>query len=199
MADPLSITASIIAVLQLAGSVVGYLRDVEGASKDCRKLILEISSIRGILDTVKEIAVDVENSEAEQWSATIGALILPDGPVKRLESMLQELQNRLKQMDSAKGLKKLAKSLQWPFAKSETDNIIRAIERQKSLLALALDNNHLALSKAIKENTAVILSNLQNIQEDILSLQNEVSLMGIHQRGKSADFLKGKPFNLIQK
>ena len=43
MADPLSISASIIAVLQLSSTVLRFLVDVKNASADCKSLIREIS------------------------------------------------------------------------------------------------------------------------------------------------------------
>lgn len=54
MGDPLSTVASIIALILLTSSVVTYLRNIKDASKECKKLELEITSMRGALDTLKE-------------------------------------------------------------------------------------------------------------------------------------------------
>ena len=42
--DPLSVTASIIAVLQLSAKVLGYLNDVNDASKNRAKCAIEVSN-----------------------------------------------------------------------------------------------------------------------------------------------------------
>ena len=49
MADPLSISASIIAVLQLTSIVAQYLQDVQGASNERQRLLDEVSSVSGML------------------------------------------------------------------------------------------------------------------------------------------------------
>jgi hypothetical protein len=70
MADPLSVTASIIAVLQLSSTVLRYLVDVKDTSADRKSLICEISSTRGILSTLNETVDDARVSD-ETWSAII--------------------------------------------------------------------------------------------------------------------------------
>jgi hypothetical protein len=56
MADPLSISASIIAVLQLSGTIIEYLNDVKGASEDRYRLLNEVASISGLLYFLKDRA-----------------------------------------------------------------------------------------------------------------------------------------------
>ena len=41
--DVLSVTASVIAVVQLAGKVVSYLADVKAAPENCQQCIIETS------------------------------------------------------------------------------------------------------------------------------------------------------------
>ena len=55
--DPLSISASIAALLALTGTVVQYLTAVKGASKDSQKTLLEVSSASGLLYQLREILV----------------------------------------------------------------------------------------------------------------------------------------------
>ena len=47
--DPLSISASLVAVLQLTGSVIQYINSVEGTPKDRQRLLLELSTVNGML------------------------------------------------------------------------------------------------------------------------------------------------------
>jgi hypothetical protein len=61
MADPLSATASIIAVLQLVSTVLLYLVDVKEPSADRKSLIHEISSTREILSTLNETVLDIKS------------------------------------------------------------------------------------------------------------------------------------------
>jgi hypothetical protein len=47
--DPLSVTASIIAILQLTGTVIGYLNEVKDAPKECQRCMIEASNNQSLL------------------------------------------------------------------------------------------------------------------------------------------------------
>lgn len=170
--DPLSVTASIIAVLQLGSTVLKYLGDVKDATKDCKSIIDEISSTRGILSALNETVADVTAS-GETWSATIQALTQPDGPLNVLKTTLQQLAGRLEGQASVTGIKKAARSLRWPFKETEVEKFLWIIERQKSTLSLALENDHVALSQAIRDNTLSIRDDITGLSRDFAATRLE--------------------------
>jgi hypothetical protein len=86
MADPLSIATSIAAVLQLAYTVIAYLNDVKDASKERNRILLEISSLSGLLYSLK-VLIDRPSSE-DAWLATTKLLGGPDRPLAQLRSAL---------------------------------------------------------------------------------------------------------------
>ena len=102
MADPLSICASIIAVLQLSSTVLRFLVDVKDASADCKSLIRKISSTRGILSTLNE-TLDYARGSDETWSATVRSLEDPDSPLIVLKTTLTQLATTLKGNGHQKG------------------------------------------------------------------------------------------------
>ena len=51
--EPLSATASIIAILQLSAKVLGYLNDVKDASKDRAKCAIETANLNSLLTTLR--------------------------------------------------------------------------------------------------------------------------------------------------
>jgi hypothetical protein len=63
MSDPLSITASIIAILQLSSAVVKYLKDIGGSESSKRTLMLEISETKGILETLKDLSANANRTD----------------------------------------------------------------------------------------------------------------------------------------
>jgi hypothetical protein len=65
MADPLSTIANIIALLDLCAKVLKYLRNVKDRPKDCNHLMMEISSTKGILETLRETVEDAETAPQE--------------------------------------------------------------------------------------------------------------------------------------
>jgi hypothetical protein len=110
--------------------------------------------------------VDDARVPDETWSATIRSLEDPDGPLSILKTTLQQLATTLKGSASATGIKKAANSLRWPFKQSEVEKILRIIERQKSTLSLALENDHIALSREIRNNTEAIRNNVEGLSRE---------------------------------
>ncbi|KAH0562324.1 hypothetical protein GP486_002978 [Trichoglossum hirsutum] len=135
--DPLSISASIVALLQLSSKVIKFLRDVKDAPDDVKRLMVEVSSTKGLLLTLLDL---VESGEA--GSNTVNSLNAPNGPLKQCRSALDCLAERVL---PAVGLDKARKALLWPFQKGEVREILSAIERQKTLFSLALHNDHLSI------------------------------------------------------
>ena len=195
MSDPLSITASIIALLQLANSAAQYLRTVKDASKDCNRLVVEISSLRGILSELSDRFEDENNKDSEEancddvtaWSATLPMLTEPGGPLEILNTALQELKSRLEKSSSATGVKKLKNSLLWPFTQNQTEDLLRVIERQKSLVGLALENNHFLLSQAIKEDTSAVRQELRSLHEDVKTVGSGIATLQLRHHGRACD------------
>lgn len=64
---------------------------------------------------------------------------MPKGPLEQFKAALEQLASKLA---SVKGLKKVEKNLIWPFQEQEVTEILSTIERQKSLFALIVINDH---------------------------------------------------------
>jgi hypothetical protein len=136
MADPLGTTASIIAIIQLSSDVVKYINRVGGATKERKRLRDGVRACEFILQQLKDDADDTEEGKA--WSETIKALEGADAPLGRLWVALNVVKVKL---EPKTGLEKTLTSLKWPFNEKEVEKIISAIEREKTLLQLALTND----------------------------------------------------------
>ena len=137
--DPLSISASITALLELTSTVVRFLNEVKGASEDRRIVLAEVASVSGILYTLQD-EVD-QAKQGDRWSSTLCSLNVPEGPLPQIRKALERLSSKL--ASPATGLRKLGKSMIWPFQKEEIKEILGSIERQKGLLTLARQNDHM--------------------------------------------------------
>lgn len=137
--DPLSISASITALLQLTSTVIQYINSVKGASEDRRRILSELASVNGILFILQDQADHAK--QGDQWSSTLQSLSVPEGPLEQFRRALELLSTKLAQ--PAKGLKKLGNALSWPFQKEEIKDILSSIERQKALFNLARQNDHM--------------------------------------------------------
>ena len=135
--DPLSITASIVAVLQLTHAVIGYLIDVKDAPRDRAQCALEASNLYNLLVTLR---LRLEESSDELWYAEVRALDVENGPLDQYKRALEQLQ---KKITSGSGIKKIGNTLWWKFSKEEVTNILSRMERLKKLVQIALEMDHL--------------------------------------------------------
>ena len=136
--DPLSVTASVIAILQLTGDVITYLSDIKDAPKECRNCMVEISNSNTLL--LKLNLRLSESSSKEPWYTEVQALTVKDGPLDQYKLALEYLLAKVK---PANGMRKLANTLMWTFIKEEVVSIFARMERLKTLVSIALEMDHL--------------------------------------------------------
>jgi hypothetical protein len=130
MAEPLSITASIVAVIQVSTVVLKSLGDLKDTPHDLKRLRTEIDNLQSVLLP----ALDRLTRPKEEKPATI-KLLSAQGPLEEFRLLLEHLQKKLA---PAGGLNKARRAVTWQFQKGEVRNILGTIERQKSLFVLAL-------------------------------------------------------------
>jgi hypothetical protein len=138
--DPLSATASIIAIIQLSSVIIGYLSDVKDASKDRERCAIEVSNVSNLLVSLR-FRLDGASSN-DGWYTEVQALAVADGPIDQYRSALEQLQSKLTSTATS-ALKKIGSALTWTFSKEEVINILARIERLKSLTQIALEMDHL--------------------------------------------------------
>lgn len=142
MADPLSITASILAVLQLSSEVLRYLHEVKDAPQERVRLRDDLSSACLALSMLKE---RLEETEKDMSSlSSVQLLGGQDGPINRFKRLLELLSAKLMPKDGKmKTVREVSRAVAWPFKSQEVKAMLGETERQKSLFHLALQNDSL--------------------------------------------------------
>jgi len=141
--DPLSVTASVIAVLQLTNEVIRYLLDVKDAPKECQQCTIEASNLQNLLTNLHYRLRDATTNDP--WYDALKALNDRDGPFDQYGQALEQLLSRVTIHD---GLQKIGKQLLWKFKKVEVANILARMERLKSLVGTALEMDHLYVQQS---------------------------------------------------
>ena len=136
--DPLSITASVIAILQLTGTVLGYLSDVKNAPKECQQCAIEASNLLYLLTTLR-YRLEQEQT-GDPWFTAIRPLNVENGPLNQYKQALEQLRFKI---DVGTGAQNIKRRLVWKFSKAEVAAILVRMERLKSLVSIALENDHL--------------------------------------------------------
>ena len=136
--DPLSITASVIAIVGLTTKLTGFLSEVKSASDQQRHLAIEASNLSFLLTSLR-FRVD-KAARADPWFHNVQMLASPDGPLDQLRATLENITSRLDLSSSHIG-DRLRSALLWPFSKSEIKDALVRIERLKSLISCALTDD----------------------------------------------------------
>ena len=164
--DPVSAAASIVALLQSAGAVITFLSDLRGGPAGLRRIRVEVSSILSLLITLQDRANQARKDD--EYSSTLNSLNVSDGPFQQLHSALERLASRLAPVQ---GWKKIGKASKWPFEKKEMREILHTVERLTTYLILARQDDHIALSKAIKGDTESMRKSLDAVGTELADLQ----------------------------
>lgn len=136
--DGLSTVASIIAILQFTGEVIGYLNDVKDAPKECQQCTIEACNNQSLLINLR---YRLEQGQADDpWFTAVRTLNVDNGPLDQYKQALEELRSRVNIQD---GIDKIKKRLLWKLSKNEVASILARMNRLNSLVNIALEMDHL--------------------------------------------------------
>lgn len=136
--DPLSLTASIIAVLQLTTALTTYLNNIHHATAEQKKITVEACNLYSLLTTLRFRVEDARTDDP--WFDQVKLLNVANGPLDQFKQVLDRIMERI----SPSGKKERIKSaLVWQWTKSDIDEALQQMERLKTLVNIALTNDHL--------------------------------------------------------
>ncbi|KAJ5746418.1 hypothetical protein N7520_011600 [Penicillium odoratum] len=147
--DALSGVASVIGVIQLAGSVIeicgGYLRNVKNAKDDILRLQQDVISLSEILSTLHDLLRGLDGPKLTTTQNLSHNLMGCESALTNLKEKLsvQSTQNPMRRW----GLR----ALKWPLKRSEVDDAAHQIERYKTLFSLALDIDQMKATDLIDQ------------------------------------------------
>jgi hypothetical protein len=137
--DPLSITASAIAIVQLSGAIINtcynYRNGVKSASKDACRIINELNSLRTVIEDLFQLLEDEHETKSIRES-TLSKLSRRDGALTNCEAVLRELSKKL---EPKAGWRATKAAILWPLRESDMRKVLQEIDRAKSTIQLALD------------------------------------------------------------
>jgi hypothetical protein len=182
--DPLSVTASIIAVLQLSTKVLAYLHDVKTASKDRAQCAIEVSNLSSLLTRLRFLLEDADASQP--WCSGIRDLTVKNGPLDQFKDGLTMLHTR---MSDGGRLKKASENIMWKIKKEETASILAQMERLKEHVELVINMDHLyvftmGLERECSLYTKGNSQNLSKVTSTTFSLRFLLYSMGLNSSNK---------------
>lgn len=143
MAEPLSLVASLIAVVQISGSVISccyeYRKGVKNAPKDLLGVTNEVAGLRNVVERLIAL-MDDEKRASHNYLSTLIDFASANGPLELCQHDLESLKVKLE--PPVKEWKVLGRRLTWPLREKDVTKTLASIYRTKSLLEtmLMVDN-----------------------------------------------------------
>jgi hypothetical protein len=136
MTDPFSIVTGVAGLIALTGEVISkcyrYGCAVSSAPDEAKRLVSEVTGLSGILVGVQVV---VKQSSLPEYQL--------EHPLKNCLAVLQALSFKLQKYSPDSGHssgKRRINQLLWPLRRSDTEELITAIERHKNSLSLSLSS-----------------------------------------------------------
>jgi len=148
--DPLSITSSVIAIIQISTKIVSvcsdYIRDAKDAPSDLQKIMLEVAALKGIFEALSLLLPPTNNTDSvasqqndnERSYSFLRSSI--DGCVRELtalEALFPKAEDRSYDGKRRKCLLSLS-SLAWPLKAHRAKKHLDGILQYKATISLAL-------------------------------------------------------------
>ena len=131
--DPLSMTASIIAILELTTTLTSYFNDVRNATKEQVHVAVEASNLYSLLTSLRFRVEEARSSDP--WFIQVKLLGQENGPLDQFKEVLEKM---LGQISGSRKRDQVKSALMWKFTKPQVDDALRRMERLKSLVLCAL-------------------------------------------------------------
>ncbi len=144
--DPLSITASLIAVIQVTTSIVqicyDYRSGVVSASREVIQISDQLNALTEVLEALLRLVESSKSDDLKRF-CTVQDLAKDGGT---LQACLREMERLKGKLEPETGWRKLRSSLVWPLKEGEMIKALEALERFKSTLQLALSTDQACVS-----------------------------------------------------
>lgn len=128
--------AAVVELINVTSKVITYLFDVKDAPKERTKLAREAAGLLALFTNLNDRVE--ETTSTDPWFIGLRSLGAKEGPLGQFKIAMEEIADKLA---PATGIVKVKRVLCWPLDKKEVDAILTKIERLKSLVNLALQND----------------------------------------------------------
>ncbi|KIW11643.1 hypothetical protein PV08_10945 [Exophiala spinifera] len=134
--DPLSMTASIVAVLQLTLTLASYINEAKNATAEQKKVAVEAGNLYALLTSLRFQVEEARSSDP--WFNQVKLLGVPNGPLDQFKGVLESM---VEQLSTSRKRDQVRSALLWKFTKKEVHDALARMERLKTLITCALAND----------------------------------------------------------
>ena len=167
MADPLSVSASLMSLISFAEIIFRrtfkYAKAVRNAPEEIRKLSDEISVLHGLLHRVQLLASELEGHPLQTSIQNYG-LSSCLNTLEKIKSILDKFEAPT---TANRTLSTVKRRMGWPFSTSEANSLMDEIGRHKATLGLALKADEIS-------GLVNILAKQAGLSDQLLEIRSEL-------------------------
>ena len=189
--DPISavgLSASIIQLTRAFAQIVQYVNDVVEAPKELLDFAQEASHLLSLLCRLRNRVQDA-HGQTGPWADSVAALGGRDGILEQLKGALTRVADKLA------GARKFGKRMLWPLYKKDILATFAGMERLKTLINLALQDNVNLMVRAITSNTANLPALSQVVSSIKASIEEQASQAEVDQSRRIVEWLSPLNFS----
>ncbi len=149
--DPLSLTGTLIAVLQITTAVISicydYRQGVSSASKQIAQITDELNSLKDVLESLLGLIEKARSADGDDPSRleTVKLLAREGGPLENCMRELEALKMKLEVKEKGKW-GKVGRVLVWPLKEKEVVKVLAGLERWKGVVGLGLSVDQMSVT-----------------------------------------------------
>ena len=185
--DPLSVTANIITVLQVANSVLSVCYEfraaVQKAPWSLTRVLDQVKDLRNLLENVEDAVESLHEETVENSKRRRNFAILCDhesGPLIRCQQELAQLEKKvISTYGSGKPASKRRAFIQvmgWKLKYAEAKECLERIDRCKDSIMLAMTADEATMLKEIHDMNRSLDKNVKNIGADVSRLVFDIQI-----------------------
>ncbi|MCJ1282431.1 hypothetical protein MMC26_001754 [Xylographa opegraphella] len=165
----ISLTLNIVRLAELTAQTGHYINAARNASKSRARLAREAASLLSLLTDLRHRLEDVDTS-SDPWFQGVRSLVVHHGLLDLFKTELEVLGERL---DPQTGWKKAGSLILWPLKEKDIDRLLSRIERLKSLVTVALQQDGFSLMMAIRNQNTELATSITSMTKELGALQND--------------------------
>ncbi|KAL8723878.1 MAG: hypothetical protein Q9166_008232 [cf. Caloplaca sp. 2 TL-2023] len=173
--DPLSITASVIAVLHVTNKAVSFLVTLGNAPRDRSSLMDELKSTRNVLEDLAQLANSADSDPTATGSRLpilrrLTDLNMDSSPLarcyKEIEALNANLAPAVAWAPEGSKRNEALQRLKWPFKEKEISKVLEKLARFRGELALALSVDQTSLAIELRGSVQTLADTTSAIQDE---------------------------------
>ncbi|KAH6698452.1 hypothetical protein BKA61DRAFT_707150 [Leptodontidium sp. MPI-SDFR-AT-0119] len=189
--DPLTIITSIPTLIDICKRCISGFKAMKDASKDCPVLLYEITNLETLLQRL-DYERRAQMKEQEKGKDKDGNKT-SSFPLEEMENHITRMRKRMEDISSKlvvsdKRFGSLRRAVKWPFTEKEVKELLADLERDKLLLNLLVQGDHLSLSQALSHDIKDIQGLVADIGEGVRNIQVDVE--DLHERAADEEYRK---------